>query len=115
MSGNTVATSVTSSSPLVLGGAYVDPAVLTQFSYITFEGIANVSVAGLTASLELYNVTAGTVVTTITTTSTTDTFVTSASFSKPNVATIYEARAYISDASSISNKAIINMARIKIT
>lgn len=110
-------TSSTGVTPYTIGATYLDPSILGGYSNVTFEGILNLAVAAtnLTGSMQLYNVTSNSVVTTITSTSATESLVSAASFAMPNSATLYEARILVNDVSSPSNVGLAYLARLKFT
>ncbi len=105
----TASTNSTSGSPLVIGKTYIDPTLLSSYTSMKFEGLLS-SNGSDTATLQLYNLTTGDLVTSISTSSGTTAFQNSSSLSIPGAATIYEARLYTSNASTSVS---CNMARLR--
>jgi hypothetical protein len=110
-------TSSTGVTPYTIGATYLDPSMFGGYTNITFEGILSLAATAnnLTGSIQLYNASTNSVVTTVTSTSAAEALASSSTFSIPNSSTLYEARLLVNDASSPTNVGLAYLARLKFT
>lgn len=110
-----VSTSNTSAAPLVVGSAYVDPAVNASATNMSFEAVASlISGSGSAATnVVLFDLSTGSAVATLTSSSAGGEFVSQGSIPVPATARIYEARLYVSNAASSSTLAATSMVRLR--
>jgi len=105
-----VSTNSISTSPLVIGGTYIDPSLLTSYTSMKLEALLSSSSESDTATLELYIPGTSTLVTSVSVSSSATAFSSSSALIIPTSSTIYEARLYISNSSV---NAASTMARLR--